>query len=300
MTGYGNHVLPSPIAYPRWLPGRHEMPKGLQRTAESQTRHLQATSRNGCACTCRSEHFSIRARLCPFTAGKLSFITTQPHCRTVLCSCLNRTTSTIIRTSTAHGTSGPIRLIRLSRPSTLMFVISYASEQMHGQWQSQPQVPSQLPQTCVHTHMCCVQEYHVSSGYPECGYNCVTYRLFGWGKSESVATREDQQQAEDSSEEGSLEAAEGDDLFGEVVLVEETGEDGQVKKIVFESGGVVDVYELERLCEKVSRALPGTWNHMFLTQHPSMLSPSLLALCPAGELPPTAAGTKQGPGIFFL
>ena len=158
-----------------------------------------------------------------------------------------------------------------------------------------------LKRACIIT--CVVRmEYHVSSGYRVCGYhaNCVPYRLFGWGKSESVATREDQQQAEDSSEEGSLEAAEGDDLFGEVVLVEETGEDGQVKKIVFESGGVVDVYELERLCEKVSRALPGTWNHMFLTQHPSMLSPSLLALCPAGELPPTAAGTKQGPGIFFL
>lgn len=36
-----------------------------------------------------------------------------------------------------------------------------------------------------------------------------------------------------------------------VVLVEATQEDGTVQKIVFTSGDTVDVYELERLCQKV-------------------------------------------------
>lgn len=37
----------------------------------------------------------------------------------------------------------------------------------------------------------------------------------------------------------------------EVVLVEKMHDDGCVEKIVFASGGEVDVYELEILCDKV-------------------------------------------------
>lgn len=42
------------------------------------------------------------------------------------------------------------------------------------------------------------------------------------------------------------------DEEGDVVLVEKVHEDGTIEKIVFASGGEVDVYELEILCDKVS------------------------------------------------
>lgn len=37
----------------------------------------------------------------------------------------------------------------------------------------------------------------------------------------------------------------------EVVLIENVQDDGTVARIVFTSGGEVDVYELEKLCDKV-------------------------------------------------
>jgi len=49
-----------------------------------------------------------------------------------------------------------------------------------------------------------------------------------------------------------------------VVLVEATQEDGTMQRIVFTSGDTVDVYELERLCQKVGAqreiVLEGGWN----------------------------------------
>ncbi|CAI5491866.1 unnamed protein product [Closterium sp. Naga37s-1] len=53
---------------------------------------------------------------------------------------------------------------------------------------------------------------------------------------------EDGDEDEEEEEEG---------VYGEVVLVETKAEDGSSSKIVFSAGGEVDVYALERLCEKV-------------------------------------------------
>lgn len=38
----------------------------------------------------------------------------------------------------------------------------------------------------------------------------------------------------------------------EFVLVEKTESDGTIEQIIFSSGGVVDVYELQTLCDKVT------------------------------------------------
>lgn len=59
---------------------------------------------------------------------------------------------------------------------------------------------------------------------------------------------EDEEEEVDDGEDG--EEEEG--VYGEVVLVEGAeGTGGSSSKIVFSAGGKVDVYELERLCEKV-------------------------------------------------
>jgi hypothetical protein len=41
----------------------------------------------------------------------------------------------------------------------------------------------------------------------------------------------------------------------EVVLIEKVQDDGAVARIIFTSGGEVDVYELEKLCDKVGKTL---------------------------------------------
>ncbi|CAI5484944.1 unnamed protein product [Closterium sp. Yama58-4] len=57
---------------------------------------------------------------------------------------------------------------------------------------------------------------------------------------------------DDSGEEdGDSDDEEEEGVYGEVVLVESKAEDGSSSKIVFSAGGEVDVYALERLCEKV-------------------------------------------------
>lgn len=43
----------------------------------------------------------------------------------------------------------------------------------------------------------------------------------------------------------------------EVVLIEKVQDDGAVARIIFTSGGEVDVYELEKLCDKVGKHSSG-------------------------------------------
>lgn len=45
----------------------------------------------------------------------------------------------------------------------------------------------------------------------------------------------------------------------EFVLVEKSQPDGEVEQIIFSSGGDVDIYELQALCDKV---------RIFLSMHP--------------------------------
>ena len=63
------------------------------------------------------------------------------------------------------------------------------------------------------------------------------------------ATKEEEREADAVSEEA-MEAALLEEE-GEVVLVQTEQADGRVDRIVFSSGGEVDVYALEMLCDKV-------------------------------------------------
>jgi hypothetical protein len=58
------------------------------------------------------------------------------------------------------------------------------------------------------------------------------------------------------------------ELEDEVVLVEKVQTDGTIEKIIFASGGEVDVYELELLCDKVIQlaAVSLVWLFCFLCE----------------------------------
>ncbi|GJP42084.1 hypothetical protein CLOM_g1676 [Closterium sp. NIES-68] len=83
-------------------------------------------------------------------------------------------------------------------------------------------------------------------------------RLLGGDKKEEAERasqgrggRDSDDDSDDDDSGGEEEDEEEEGVYGEVVLVESTGEDGIISKIVFSAGGEVDVYALERLCEKV-------------------------------------------------
>ncbi|CAI5491050.1 unnamed protein product [Closterium sp. Naga37s-1] len=85
-------------------------------------------------------------------------------------------------------------------------------------------------------------------------------RLLGGDKKEEAeraspgrGPESDDDYNDDSGEEDgdSEDEEEEEGVYGEVVLVETKAEDGSSSKIVFSAGGEVDVYALERLCEKV-------------------------------------------------
>lgn len=65
------------------------------------------------------------------------------------------------------------------------------------------------------------------------------------------STKQEEREADAASEEA-MEAALLEEE-GEVVLVQTEQADGRVDRIVFSSGGEVDVYALEMLCDKVGR-----------------------------------------------
>ena len=80
--------------------------------------------------------------------------------------------------------------------------------------------------------------------------NCAFYRIRCRFLAPSPpATKEEEREADVVSEEA-MEAALLEEE-GEVVLVQTEQADGRVDRIVFSSGGEVDVYALEMLCDKV-------------------------------------------------
>lgn len=88
--------------------------------------------------------------------------------------------------------------------------------------------------------------------YPNSLPDCTFYRIrCSFLAPSPPATKEEEREADAASEEA-MEAALLEEE-GEVVLVETQQADGRVDRIVFSSGGEVDVYALEMLCDKVGR-----------------------------------------------
>ncbi|CAI5482499.1 unnamed protein product [Closterium sp. Yama58-4] len=71
------------------------------------------------------------------------------------------------------------------------------------------------------------------------------------GSSSGGPESDDDYNDDSGEEDGDEDEEEEEGVYGEVVLVESKAEDGSSSKIVFSAGGEVDVYALERLCEKV-------------------------------------------------
>lgn len=75
--------------------------------------------------------------------------------------------------------------------------------------------------------------------------------LSGGLKEKSDSSEGERRQGGGDEEEGGEEEEEEDVMEPEVVLIEKEDENGKILKVVFSAGGIVDVYELEKLCDKV-------------------------------------------------